>query len=61
MVVGLFIGMAVVVVILFTVTYVELVRIWRDIDDIRREIRHISEFTGLNRARKSVGRSDFGG
>lgn len=41
MVVGLFIGMAVIVVILFTVTYVEIVRIWRDIDSMRREMRRI--------------------
>ena len=38
MVVGLFIGMSVVIVILFTVMYVELVRVWKDVDRLRREI-----------------------
>lgn len=41
MVVGLFIGMAVIVVILFVVTYVEIVRIWRDLDSMRREMRRM--------------------
>lgn len=41
MIVGLFTGMAIIVTILFTVTYVEMVRIWKDMDRMRRDIRKL--------------------
>jgi hypothetical protein len=50
MVVGLFVGMAIIVVILFSVTYVELVRIWRDMDELRGDVRQMSrDLDGLMR------------
>ena len=54
MVVGLFIGMAVVIVILFTVTYVELVRVWKDVDSMRREMRRMRKEFDKRYVRKGV-------
>lgn len=43
MMVGLFIGMALIVVVLFVVTYVEITRIWKDMDGTRTELRQMSK------------------
>ena len=52
MVVGLFVGMALIVVILFTVTYAEIVRIWKDTDAMRRNIRRLNK--ALDRLEQEV-------
>lgn len=39
----MFIGMAVAMVIGLTVTYVEVVRTWKDVDHLRREVRRLEE------------------
>lgn len=58
MVVGLFIGMAVVMVILFTVTYVELVRVWKDVDSMRREMRRMRKEFDKRYVRMGVVKSE---
>lgn len=52
MVVGLFVGMALIMVILFTVTYAEIVRIWKDTDAMRRNIRRLNK--ALDRLEQEV-------
>lgn len=52
MVVGLFVGMALIVVILFVVTYTEMVRIWRDTDAMRWNIRRLNK--ALDRLEQEV-------
>jgi hypothetical protein len=46
MVVGLFVGMAIMVIVLSTANYIELVRVWKDVDALRREVRRMSRELG---------------